>query len=128
MTKSELAELLGISRQAVGQQIAGTSKKKEYIRKMMKILLGLKKDEAEKILSSIPPSECAVMLTEKEVSELTKYSINTLRQYRCSGKGPSFNVGEGKKGRITYLQEDVEKWLSEQKRRPKNSKIKDMDG
>lgn len=54
----------------------------------------------------------AVLLTQAEVSELTRIPVATLRYYRHLGnKGPrSALLG----GRVMYRQQDVEQWINEQ--------------
>ena len=43
-------------------------------------------------------------LTEKEVSEMTRLSLSTLRNYRCNGKEPVyFKVGRS----VRYRESDI---------------------
>lgn len=49
-------------------------------------------------------------LTEKEVSQMTKFALPTLRNYRHQGKGPSYvKIGRS----VRYLMADVLKFMEE---------------
>ncbi len=55
------------------------------------------------------------LLTMKEVSELIRVPVATLRYYRHLGCGPrSFKVGRT----VRYWRSEVDQWLEEQSRRP----------
>ena len=55
------------------------------------------------------------LLTMKEVSQLIRVPVATLRYYRHLGCGPrSFKVGRT----VRYWRSEVDQWLEEQSRRP----------
>jgi predicted DNA-binding transcriptional regulator AlpA len=49
------------------------------------------------------------LLEEREVSELLKISVPTLRRWRLHGEGPRFRkIG---KRLVRYSREDIERWI-----------------
>ncbi|MFV8380090.1 helix-turn-helix transcriptional regulator [Corynebacterium hindlerae] len=57
------------------------------------------------------PNLMAEMLTPKEVSEATRFTVPTLATWRSRGIGPKF---VRIMGRVYYRRQDVEAWLNEQ--------------
>ena len=56
------------------------------------------------------------MITPDELTKLLKLSKNGLANMRAKGNGPPFiKIGDGPRGRVRYLLEDVEKWIAESK-------------
>lgn len=116
MTQTEVAKFLGIQRQIISQRLQDTNIKKLYIRKMIRLIMGMSREEVDKIMERLEKKESVEALTTAEVATLTGYSINTLKKYRVDGKGPPYSVGEGEKGRVTYLRDKVEEWMKTQKK------------
>lgn len=54
--------------------------------------------------------EDKLFLTEKEVAQLLRVAINSIRNIRNSGKLPFLRIGVGK-GRIVYARADVEAFI-----------------
>ena len=60
------------------------------------------------------------MLTPQEVSQLIKISVSTLENWRMQGRGPKFiKLGGGPRGHVRYRQQDVEDWMFEDAKTPK---------
>lgn len=54
-------------------------------------------------------------LTARETSALTKFSVQTLANWRSQKIGPCFTkLASGRGGRIRYRRRDVEAWLASQ--------------
>ena len=55
-------------------------------------------------------------LTEKEVAQLTRRALQTLRNERCKGKGiPWVKLGASKRSSVRYALEDVLGYMDSQK-------------
>lgn len=51
-------------------------------------------------------------LTPREVAELTRVAVSTLKDRRWKGTGPKFTkLSPGRGGRIRYRRRDVEAWM-----------------
>jgi hypothetical protein len=62
-----------------------------------------------------------IYLTEKEVAQLTKRAVQTLRNERCQGKGiPWLKLGPGKRSSVRYLWEDVVAFMEHHRVTPPN--------
>jgi excisionase family DNA binding protein len=48
-------------------------------------------------------------LTERELAEYLRLSVETLRNWRKKGQGPPWE--EARRGRVRYRAEEVELWL-----------------
>jgi hypothetical protein len=58
------------------------------------------------------PGRQRLFLTERDVARLIGYSVKTLQVLRVRGGGPRFyRLGSGPRGRIAYMQDDVEAWV-----------------
>jgi predicted DNA-binding transcriptional regulator AlpA len=54
------------------------------------------------------------LLTEREVAEQFKVSMNTLARWRLTGDGPKYKkLGDGKGARVRYRQADVDAYIEE---------------
>jgi len=54
------------------------------------------------------------MLDTCELAQMLKVNPQTVRKWRCSGKGPQFlRLGKGRGSRCRYWPSDVEKWAAE---------------
>lgn len=54
------------------------------------------------------------LMTEKECAEFLKVARATLRVWRCRAWGPPFmKVGPGRKARVVYDRDAVERWLAQ---------------
>ena len=59
------------------------------------------------------------ILDTKEVSAITGLPVGTLRYWRHADIGPaSFTLGgaPGRRGRVVYRREEVERWIAEQEK------------
>lgn len=124
MNQSEVAEFLGVNRQTISQRLKDKNPRKAYIRTMIKMMMGLSKKEAERVLAKIDEAKVAEasedIVTEKELVPIIGYSVNTLRQWRSEGKGPPYTVKEGNgRDRIRYSVEKAKEWKEEHKKAKK---------
>lgn len=65
------------------------------------------------------PTAPLQLLTEIEVSQMTKVSVKTLQRWRCIGYGPIFTkLGEGKKAPVRYHPNDIQTYVDSGRRYP----------
>jgi hypothetical protein len=65
------------------------------------------------------PTAPLQLLTEIEVSQMTKISVKTLQRWRCVGDGPLFTkLGEGKKAPVRYDARDIQTYVEQGRRYP----------
>ena len=65
---------------------------------------------------SITAAETDVLLTPREVSEITKLALPTLAGMRSRGEGPEYiKVTPGKAGRVRYWQNSVREWMNDRR-------------
>ncbi|MFE7108367.1 helix-turn-helix domain-containing protein [Streptomyces sp. NPDC057575] len=54
------------------------------------------------------------LLSPRQVEELYGFHVQTLANWRWTGRGPDYiKTGPGKGGRIRYKRSAIEKWLDE---------------
>lgn len=61
------------------------------------------------------------LITDKKAAEITKMSVQTLRNHRCQGIGlPYIKLGHGKRSAIRYRLSDIRKYIEEHMIVPNN--------
>ncbi|MFA6396303.1 MAG: helix-turn-helix domain-containing protein [Sulfurimonas sp.] len=123
MTQSDLAETLGISRQAISAKLKDKTIRGEYLKRLIRFALIFSKEDFEELEKDMEirlENEIQIddsMLDEKEVAELSGYSVNTLRTWRSRNREPEFIRIEGGNGKtaIRYDKEVILKWMEKNK-------------
>jgi predicted site-specific integrase-resolvase len=62
------------------------------------------------------------LLTPQQVADLLQINVGTLENWRMAGKGPKFiKLGGGPRGHVRYRLQDVEDWMFEDAKTPKET-------
>ncbi len=67
-----------------------------------------------------------LLLTEKETSKITGFSIRTHQKWRIEGRGPKFMRISSRA--IRYRRQDIEQWIESQQLRSSTSDSDDARG
>jgi transcriptional regulator with XRE-family HTH domain len=125
MTQTEVAELFGISKQAISVILkSDVNSKSGYIRRLIEFILEFDRNdflriEKESIGRKSEEKEYLSedgLITSKEAAEILNYKAESLITMRHRKKGPPFMIVEvGGRNVVRYKKSDVEKWIKQRK-------------
>lgn len=78
--------------------------------------------------TATPPKDEPAFLTARQVSEMTGFTVGTLNSWRSESYCTTRNTNSGPpwhrrtNGRVVYMQDEVEAWMAETKRKPRGGR------
>ncbi len=86
-------------------------RQKEILTQIMQLVTEMAEDTPDAPVTAEPEPQKVEMLTIKECAEVTRLSVNTIRQLVTQGKIPHIRAGVGKRGKYLINKDDLIKLL-----------------